>query len=131
MLPIVQTAAYIPITAVLFMTLTMWLSPPIGHGEMSLSLPNTFFPLFVEMFLTIGIPVSLIGAVVLRNRMLTAMFIVTVIFAGSLLGRTNPIPISDGVGIAIWSITTIAILLHLVMVEMQGRRMFWSRWDND
>lgn len=130
MLPIVQFVAYGPFAAVLLFTIALWVVPPFGVGHISNFSIDAPITGMSWMLTFVGGFAAVIGAAVFRNRMLAVMSVMTIALAGHLTGRDAWLPIPQTVGMAIWCIVTTAILVHIVVVEMSGRRMFWVGWED-
>ena len=130
MLPIVQFVAYVPFAAVLLFTTVLWVAPPFGSGHISHFPLDALLTGMSWMLTFVGVFAAIIGALVFRNMPLAIMFVITVPVAGHLTGRDALLPIPQTVGMTVWCVITTAVLIHLVTVDMAGRHMFWTRWND-
>jgi hypothetical protein len=131
MLPIVQAAAYLPFAAVFIFTITLYVVPPFGVGHISNFAIDAPITGLNWMLIVVGIFAAAIGATAFQNRPLAIMAVATILVAGHLTGRGALLPILQVVGMMAWCLITVSIFSHLILVDMQGRHMFWSRWGND
>jgi len=131
MLQIVQVAAYMPFAAIFFFTIILRVAPLFGSGHIDKYVLDAALTGFSWLLTVAAMGPALIGALVFRNRSLAIMFISTALVAGHLTGRGALLPIPQVVGMTAWCLITTAVFAQVVMVDMQGRHMFWTRWDND